>query len=107
MTFPLGARTPIYVRGDVEYKSRLKTPTTDRDPNSANYDPALIAPAATTFVSLRAGALIDHANISLFVDNVLDSAPQLGYTHQDSDTLLFENSTFRPRTIGLTVSYQR
>ncbi len=103
--FPLGGRD-FYARGDVEYKSRLKTPTTDRDPNSANYDPGLIAPAASTFVSLRAGAVLGGANISLFVDNLLNSAPQLGYTHQDSDTLLYENSTFRPRTVGLTVTYR-
>ena len=97
----------VYVRGDVEYKSRLKAQTPETDPASESYDAALVAPAASTFVSLRAGALIGDANISVFVDNLLDSAPQLGYTHQDSSTLLFENSTFRPRTIGLTVTYRK
>ncbi len=104
--FPLG-RTNAYIRGDAEYKSRLKTPTTDRDPNSANYDPALIAPAPYTFVSARAGIILGKANVSLFVDNLFDVAPQLGYTHQDSDTLLFENATVRPRTIGLTLVYRQ
>ena len=85
----------------------MKTPTTDRDPNSANYDPALIAPAPYTFVSARAGVILGKANISLFVDNLFDVAPQLGYTHQDSDTLLFENATVRPRTIGLTLVYRQ
>ena len=97
----------VYVRGDAEYKSRLKTPTTDRDPNSANYDPALIAPDSYTFVSMRAGVELGRANLSVFVDNLFDVAPQLGYTHQDSDTLLFENSTLRPRTVGLTLVYHR
>ncbi|HEY0316416.1 MAG TPA: TonB-dependent receptor [Sphingomonas sp.] len=97
----------VYVRGDIEYKSRLKAQTTEMDPASESYDPALIAPAANTFVSLRAGVLVGDANISLFVDNLLDSAPQLGYTHQDSSTLLFENSSFRPRTVGLTVTYRQ
>ena len=97
----------FYVRGDVEYKSRLKRPTPERDPLSESYDAALIAPAANTFVSLRAGAVLGEANLSIFVDNLLDSAPQLGYTHQDSSTLLFENSTFRPRTIGLTLTYRK
>ena len=104
--FPIG-RTDAYIRGDAEYKSRLKTPTTDRDPNSANYDPTLIAPAAYTFVSARAGVILGKANVSLFVDNLFDVAPQLGYTHQDSDTLLFENATVRPRTIGLTLVYRQ
>ena len=97
----------FYVRGDVEYHSRLKALTADRDPKNANTDTALIAPAASTFVSLRAGTIIGAANLSLFVDNLLDAAPQLGYTHQDSDTVLFENSTFQPRTIGLTLTYRR
>ena len=113
-TFSAGAQYdfPIndldfYVRGDVEYQSRLKAPTPERDPASESYDPALLAPDATTFISLRAGALVHGANVSLFVDNLLDSAPQLGYTHEDVDTQLFENSTFRPRTVGMTVTYRK
>ena len=97
----------VYVRGDVEYRSRQHRRTPERDPASESYDAALIAPAANTFVSLRAGTVISNANLSVFVDNLLDSAPQLGYTHQDSSTLLFENSTFRPRTVGLTVTYRK
>ena len=112
-TFSVGAQydflvsnRDVFVRADAEHKSRLKTPTTDRDPNSANYDPALIAPDAYTFVSVRAGVQLGAANVSVFVDNVFDVAPQLGYTHQDSDTLLFEDETVRPRTIGLTIVYR-
>jgi iron complex outermembrane receptor protein len=97
----------LYVRGDVEYKSRLKALTLQTDPAAEGYDAALVTPAASTFVSLRAGAQVGDANISIFCDNLLDSAPQLGYTHQDSDTLLFENSTFRPRTVGLTITYRK
>ena len=96
-----------FLRGDLQYQSRLRRPIPQRDPASASYDAGLIAPAATTFVSLRAGALVHGADISLFVDNLLDSAPRLALAHQDSSTLLFENATFRPRTIGLTVTYRR
>ena len=111
-TFSVGAQydflisdRKVFVRADAEHQSRLKTPTTDRDPNSANFDPALIAPDAYTFVSMRGGSSSVQANLSVFVDNLFDVAPQLGYTHQDSDTLLFENSTLRPRTVGLTVVF--
>jgi len=96
-----------FVRGDLQYQSRLRRPIPQRDPASASYDAGLIAPAATTFVSLRAGALVHGADISLFIDNLLDSAPRLALAHQDSSTLLFENATFRPRTIGLTVTYRQ
>ena len=102
----LGGRD-VYLRGDAEYKSRLKTPTTDRDPNSANYDAALLAPAASTFVSARAGVVLGKANLSLFVDNLFDVAPRITYGHQDGDTQLFEGSTFRPRTVGMTLTYRQ
>lgn len=97
----------VYLRGDVQYSSRLKRPTPSRDPAVRNYDPALVAPAARTFVSLRAGTEIGAANVSLFVDNLLDSAPQLSRTHSDSDTVLFSETTLRPRTVGLTLTYRR
>ena len=96
-----------FVRGDLQYQSRLQRPTPQRDPASVSYDAGLMAPAATTFVSLRAGATVRDVDISVFVDNLLDSAPRLALAHQDSSTLLFENATFRPRTIGLTLSYRR
>ena len=104
--FPLASHT-FYVRGDYEYQSRLHRPTPVRDPVTESYDPALIAPAATNFVSVRTGVLLGPANVSLFVDNLLDSAPLLDRAHQDSDTLLFTQTTARPRTIGLTVTYRQ
>ena len=57
--------------------------------------------------SLRAGATVRDVDISLFVDNLLDGAPRLALSHQDSSTLLFENATSRPRTIGLSLTYRR
>ena len=64
-----------------------------------------MAPPATNFLSLRAGVAFDSFNISLFVDNVLNSRPQVTYTHEDRDTVLFQASTFRPLTIGITGTY--
>ena len=97
----------IYLRGDMEYQSRLDHPTPARDPTRRAFDPELIAPSARTFVSLRTGTVVSGANVSLFVDNLLDSAPRLSRTHSDSDTLLFTRTTVRPRTFGLTVTYRQ
>lgn len=44
--------------------------------------------------------------MSLFVDNLLDNAPLIDRTHSGIDTLLFTNSTWRPRTFGITASYR-
>jgi len=95
-----------YIRGDYQFSSkegRIK----ERDPAAvASYDPALVAPAATHFVSLRWGATVGGADVSLFVDNLLDNAPLIDRTHSGIDTLLFTNSTWRPRTFGITASYR-
>jgi outer membrane receptor protein involved in Fe transport len=95
-----------YVRGDYQYASKERR-IKERDPNAiASYDPALVASAATNFVSLRWGATVGGADVSLFVDNLFDSAPLIDRTHSGSDTLLFTNNTWRPRTFGLTAAYR-
>jgi hypothetical protein len=40
------------------------------------------------------------------VENLLNSNPELDLNHQDSDTLLYEATTFRPRTFGITATYR-
>jgi len=94
-----------YVRVDDEYKSRVNRLAPVRNPLNQAYDAALVDPPATNFLSLRAGVAWDSFNVSLFVDNVLNSLPQLTYSHQDRATVLFESSTFRPMTIGVTGTY--
>lgn len=48
----------------------------------------------------------DTWDIALFMNNVLDSHPRLDLNHQDANTLLFEASTFRPRTGGIELNYR-
>jgi hypothetical protein len=45
-------------------------------------------------------------NLSVFADNLFDAHPRVEYGHQDSNTLLFEAQTLRPRTIGITATYR-
>jgi len=57
---------------------------------------------ATNFVSIRAGAKRDGWDVSLFVDNVLNSHVSL-YRYQDTvNSPGLRDSTFRPLTVGLT-----
>ena len=76
------------------------------DPLASSYDPALLPNPATNIVKLRAGATFGDVAVTLFVDNLFNSHPQLDLTHQDSDTLLFEATALRPRTIGITATYR-
>jgi len=119
-TFSLGAQYdsdvmnhPSFIRVDYEYASRETGLTPSRDPfvdpvfgNVSSFDPALVPEPETNVVSLRAGATFGNFQVTLFADNLFNSHPQLDLNHQDSNTLLFEASTLRPRTIGITATYR-
>jgi iron complex outermembrane receptor protein len=94
-----------FARVDYQYSSPSKR-TKEMDPLTANYDPGVVASDAQHFVGLRAGGIIGGFNVSVFVDNLLDSSPLLDRSHQGVDTLLYTDTTWRPRTVGLTASYR-
>jgi outer membrane receptor protein involved in Fe transport len=95
-----------FARADYEYTSHNANPTPALDPAASSYDAALTNPPATSFVSLRGGMMIKGAELALFVDNLLNAHPGLNLTHEDQYTVLFQNTTFRPRTVGLTATYR-
>ncbi|MGN6517227.1 MAG: TonB-dependent receptor [Rhizomicrobium sp.] len=112
-TFSVGAQynTDVmgrdsYLRLDYEYASRYPNRLVFSDPAATSYDPALVPEPETNVLTLRAGTTIGDFNVSVFADNLLNAHPQLDLSHQDSNTLLFEASTIRPRTIGLTATYR-
>jgi outer membrane receptor protein involved in Fe transport len=95
-----------YFRADYEFASHNSWPLVTQNPASESFDPNLVADPATSFVSARLGATIGTLDASLFMNNVLDAHPKLDLNHQDSSTLLYEASTFRPRTTGITLTYR-
>ena len=95
-----------FIRADYEFSSHNNWLTAQTDPATANPDLALVNDPATNFFSLRSGITVGHLDVAVFMDNVFNSHPQLGLTHQDQYTLLFEASTLRPRTIGLSGTYR-
>lgn len=95
-----------YARADYEFTSHNSWPLTTQNPLSGSYDPNLVADPATNFVSMRAGMIIGTLDAALFVNNLFNSHPRLDLNHQDSSTLLYEASTFRPRTTGVTLTYR-
>jgi len=112
-TFSIGAEysAPVlghdsYARLDYEYSSREPTALVQHDPLASSYDPALVPEPETNLVTLRAGATFGDLDLSVFADNLLNAHPVLDLNHQDSDTLLFEASTLRPRTVGITAIYR-
>jgi hypothetical protein len=43
-------------------------------------------------------------DVALFMNNVFNAHPRLDLNHQDTATLLYEATTLRPRTAGVTVT---
>ena len=95
-----------YARADYEFSSHNDWPLSTQNPLSESFDPTLVADPATNLVSIRAGMIIGSLDASVFVNNLLNSHPQLDLNHQDSSTLLYQASTFRPRTTGVTLTYR-
>jgi outer membrane receptor protein involved in Fe transport len=101
------ASKAVYVRGDIRYESANHHLLPSQDPaNIAIFDPGATQPSALTEVSLRAGVRWQTFDLSLFVDNLLDAAPQLHREHMDSMTLLYTEQTLQPRTIGVTLTHR-
>jgi iron complex outermembrane recepter protein len=95
-----------FVRLDYEFQGRETGLTPDRDADTTLFDPGLVPEPETNMFKLRAGTTIKDVNVTVFADNLLNSHPVLDLTHQDEFTQLYEASTFRPRTIGLTATYR-
>ncbi len=101
----LAAKT-AYIRGDLRYQSANHGRLPTQDPGTAIFDPGATQPSALTEVSLRAGVRWQSLDLSLFVDNLFDAAPQLHREHMDSNTLLYTEDTLQPRTIGVTLTHR-
>jgi iron complex outermembrane receptor protein len=95
-----------FIRADYEYTDRRTRPIPAEDPATTYFDPGLVPDPATNLVSLRTGMSFQKVNLALYVDNLFDSHPQLDLQHQDGGTALFEATTFRPRTVGVSADYR-
>jgi outer membrane receptor protein involved in Fe transport len=95
-----------FIRADYEFSSAETGLTPERDPPTSLYDPGLVPEPQTDILSMRAGMTVGGVNLAVFAENLLNTHPQLDKNHQDSSTLLYEASTLRPRTIGLTAIYR-
>jgi iron complex outermembrane recepter protein len=101
---------PAYVRIDDEYQSRNKWPSAAQDPNTQQFDGAFYTLSSTNLASARTGISFGGWQASLFVDNLTDTHTVTNYNFTidpgDGSSRLERQYTFRPRTIGVTVTYR-
>jgi outer membrane receptor for ferrienterochelin and colicin len=104
-----------YARVDYEYASRNNKPLPNQNAlNNAQFDEFAFRLPKTEFVSLRTGFTHEDWNIAAFIDNVFNKQTPTQYLHSqsgylnpsDPSAIQFDQGGFRPRTIGLTVTYR-
>jgi outer membrane receptor protein involved in Fe transport len=99
-----GARITLSAQ-DV-FHSRNPGPFASDNPMAVTYAPSRQANPSTNLLNLRGMAAWSGFELSLFVNNALDSQPTLqARNHVSTDTLLYA-TTFRPRTIGLAGTWR-
>jgi outer membrane receptor protein involved in Fe transport len=100
---------PSFVRIDDEYQSRNKWPPAAQDPTTQQFNPAFYTLSSTNLASARAGMNFGGWQGSLFVDNLTDTHTVTNYNfsiYPGNAPALERQYTFRPRTIGLTITYR-
>jgi outer membrane receptor protein involved in Fe transport len=95
-----------FLRVEYEYASEVSGLTPERDPVTTLYDQHLVPDPPTHQVALRMGTKVHDIAFTLFAENLLNANPRLGLNHQDSNTRLYEATTLRPRTVGLSATYR-
>ena len=105
-----------FVRMDIAYQSHNSSLTATEDQATAQYSQYAYNPKSYTTVSMRAGTTFNKWNVSAFIDNLLNTHPDIppsSYPYSDADKLntinppssLVRTYTLTPRTIGITATY--
>jgi outer membrane receptor protein involved in Fe transport len=80
--------------------------TAASNPANGGFDPNFTPPPKTDLVNLRLGAeFVEGLEMTLFLNNLLDSSPLLNRFIQPAGTLA-RGQTFRPRTVGVRAIYR-
>jgi len=99
---PVADRVKGYIRADYTFSSHTYQVATAGD---YGFDAGLTPLGASHYMTLRTGARFDGADLSLFIDNLFNSTDVLARNHDSVGSALYYDESFRPRTIGLTLSY--
>jgi outer membrane receptor protein involved in Fe transport len=100
---------PAFVRVDDEFQSRNKWPPAAQDPTTQQFSPEFYTLSSTNLASARAGINFGNWQAAAFVDNLTDTHTVTNYnfTIYPGDASQLERQyTFRPRTIGMTITYR-
>ncbi len=104
--WPLLHEAQGYARIEEIVHSHNPGPFSELDPDNINYDPSLRADPATYLLNLQLGVAWRNSDIRLFLDNALDSQPELQRDVDAPGSPLVYAYTFKPRTVGLRANWR-
>jgi iron complex outermembrane recepter protein len=104
--WPLARSLKGYVRSEIIVHSHNPGPFSELDPKNINFDPVLRADPATDLLNLQLGLTWAFSDITLFVDNALNSQPNLQRDVDAAGSSLIYAYTFEPRTIGVRANWR-
>jgi outer membrane receptor protein involved in Fe transport len=76
------------------------------NPANGGFDPGALPAPATHYLTLRSGIAWDRYDISLFIDNLTNTHPELTRYSEVIGNPVHRDFTFRPLTGGITAAYR-
>jgi iron complex outermembrane recepter protein len=93
-----------YLWAENAYHSKNSGPFSNDIPKGVSYAPNNAANPATNLLNLRSGLKWDKYDLSLFIDNTLNSHPSLYKALPSQTSTLAWYRTFQPLTFGVTLA---
>ena len=100
---PGGVRASLQAQDT--FHSRNPGPFTSDNPAALVYAPTRRPNPSTNLLNLRSMVTWPHFELSVFVNNVLDSQPTLQRRNFEPADTLYYATTFRPRTVGIATNW--
>jgi iron complex outermembrane recepter protein len=102
--YPMNRGYTLTTRIEDVFHSHNPGPFDSQDPQSRDYDPGKQADPATNVLNLRLSARRTGLDISIGIDNALNSQPVLQLRDAFAGSTYFYATTFRPRTVSLNIN---
>jgi len=104
-TIPLSQGDKLDLRVDFHYNSRNPGPFITQIKQSPNYYNLIVADPPTHLTNARVIYTRDKLSVTMLMENVFNSHPLLSTFQFPVNSNLATNSTFRPRTAGVSANY--
>jgi hypothetical protein len=95
--------TQSYFRADVDFHSKNNGRTQLTDPSSASFNPYVRPDTSSADVRLRCGVQVSTWDVSLFINNALNSHPLIAVQNDSPSGAIAYGVPVRPLTAGITL----